>query len=120
MTKLKDNIFTVALIVIVLLLIGYIFTSDKPDYIKEYNGKIEALEAKVDSLHSINHGLVVESDSLKLRILDYNREIDILNSRIYAIQKSTQQEINAVDSFGHDELEKFFTDRYGQRNDSIE
>ena len=119
MIKLKDNIFTITLIVIVLLLIGYIFTSDKPDYIKEYNSKIEILEAKVDSLHSINHGLVTESDSLKLQILSYNREIKILNSRIYAIQKSTQQKIDNVDSFGDDELEKFFTNRYGQHQDSI-
>ena len=115
----SSNILTVVLIVIVLLLMGYIFTSDKPDYIKEYNSKIRVLEAKVDSLHSINHGLVDESDSLKLRILDYNREIEHLNSRIYAIQKSTQQEINAVDSFGDDELEKFFADRYRQLQDSI-
>jgi len=58
----SSNILTVVLIVIVLLLMGYIFTSDKPDYIKEYNSKIRVLEAKVDSLHSINHGLVDESD----------------------------------------------------------
>jgi len=115
----ESNIFTITLIVIVLLLIGYIFTQDEPDYIEGYNNKIEALEAKIDSLHSKNDVLVIESDSLKSEIASYTKEIKILNSRIYVIKKQTQQKINNVDSFGNDELEKFFAERYGQHNDSI-
>jgi len=115
----SSNIFTITLIVIVLLLIGYIFTQDEPDYIEGYNNKIEALEAKIDSLHSKNDVLVIESDSLKSEIASYTKEIKILNSRIYVIKKQTQQKINNVDSFGNDELEKFFAERYGQHNDSI-
>lgn len=119
MIKSSSNIFTLVLIVIVMLLIGYIFTQDKPDYIKDYNNKIEALEAKIDSLHSKNDILSIESDSLKSQITSYTKEIKILNSRIYVIKKQTQQKINNVDSFGNDELEKFFTERYRQHNDSI-
>ena len=115
----SSNIFTITLIVIVLILIGYIFTQDKPDYVKGYNDKIEALEAKIDSLHSKNDILVIESDSLKHQIISYNNEIKQLNSRIYVIKKQTQQKVNNVDSFGNDELEKFFAERYGQHNDSI-
>lgn len=115
----SSNIFTITLIVIVLILIGYIFTQDKPDYVKDYNNKIEALEAKIDSLHSKNDILVIESDSLKQQIISYNNEIKQLNSRIYVIKKQTQQKVNNVDSFGNDELEKFFAERYGQHNDSI-
>lgn len=115
----KNNIFTVALIVIVMILIGYIFTQDKPNYIEGYNNKIKALEAKIDSLHTKNNILSIESDSLKLKIASYNKEIKILNSRIYVIKKQTQQKVNNVDSFGNDELEKFFAKRYEQHNDSI-
>lgn len=115
----SSNIFTVALIVIVFFLIGYIFTQDKPDYVKDYSDKIEALEAKIDSLHSKNGVLVNESDSLKQQIISYNNEIKQLNSRIYVIKKQTQQKVDNVDSFGNDELEKFFAERYGQHNDSI-
>lgn len=119
MIKSSSNIFTLVLIVIVLLLIGYIYTKDEPNYIDEYNNKIEVLEAKIDSLHGINSHLASESNVLKQKILDYSKEIKILNSRIYVIQKQTQQKINNVDSFGDDELEKFFTNRYEQLNDSI-
>jgi chromosome segregation ATPase len=115
----SSNIFTITLIVVVLILIGYIFTQDKPDYVKDYNDKIEALEAKIDSLHSKNNILVIESDSLKQQITSYNNEIKQLNSRIYVIKKQTQQKVNNVDSFGNDELEEFFAERYGQHNDSI-
>ena len=116
----SSNIFTITLIVIVLILIGYAFLKkDKPDYVKGYNDKIEALEAKIDSLHSKNDILVTESDSLKHQIISYNNEIKQLNSRIYVIKKQTQQKVNNVDSFGNDELEKFFAERYGQHNDSI-
>lgn len=115
----SSNIFTVVLIVIVFFLIGYIFTQDKPDYVKDYSDKIEALECKIDSLHSKNSVLVNQSDSLKLKISSYNKEIKVLNSRIYVIKKQTQQKINNVDSFGNDELERFFSERYRQHNDSI-
>ena len=119
MIKSSSNIFTLILIVIVMLLIGYIFTQDKPDYIKDYNNKIEALEQKIDSLHSKNNVLEKQADSLELKLTESDKRIKQLNSRIYVIKKETQKQLDAVDLFGDDDLERFFAKRYGQYKDSI-
>ena len=119
MIKSSSNIFTLILIVIVMLLIGYIFTQDKPDYIKDYNNKIEALEQKIDSLHSKNNVLEKQTDSLELKLTESDNQIKKLNTRIYVIKKETKAQLDAVDLFGDDELEQFFAKRYRQHNDSI-
>ena len=45
------------LVVIGSCILVFAFLNDKEDYVDEYNAKIKALEAKVDSLHSENEGL---------------------------------------------------------------
>lgn len=87
--------------------------------VESYELKIELLEQKIDSIQLYNNELKLEADSLYTRISDYDIEIKKLNSRIYVIKKQTQQKLNAVDDFGDDELEKFFAERYGQHQDSV-
>ena len=87
--------------------------------VESYELKIELLEQKIDSIQSHNNELKLEADSLYMRISDYDIEIKKLNSRIYVIKKQTKQKLNAVDDFGDDELERFFAERYGQHQDTI-
>jgi cell division protein FtsB len=87
--------------------------------VESYQLKIELLEQKVDSLKVKNTVLKVEADSLNDKITEYDVKITKLNSRIYVIKKQTEKRLDAVDSFGDDELERFFAERYRQYKDSI-
>lgn len=100
------------------------FFQEKEDYVKDYNLKIQALEAKVDSLHSENFELVKESKILEDELISSNKRIKNLNLKINVIKNETQQKIDSVDFFGDDELERFFSERYksitkGQHSDTI-
>jgi len=100
------------------------FFQKKEDYVEDYNLKIQALEAKVDSLHAENSELVKESRVLEDQLASYDKRIKNLNLKINVIKKETQQRIDSVDFFGDDELERFFAERYkhiieGHNQDSI-
>jgi chromosome segregation ATPase len=104
-------------------IIVFNFFSKKEEYVEDYSLKIQALEAKVDSLHTENSELVKESKVLENQLSKYDKRIKNLNLKINVIKNETQQKIDAVDSFGDDELERFFTERYlkvkGQQKDTI-
>ena len=86
--------------------------------IEGYENAIKALEAKVDSLHTKNSALELEADSLEIKLEESDNKIKKLNTRIYVIKRRTQEQLDAVDLFGDDELEQFFAKRYRQ-SDSI-
>jgi|TARA_R110000803_G_scaffold39682_3_gene85596 peptidoglycan hydrolase CwlO-like protein len=115
----KFNTLNIILIVAIISLLYIVFFGEDEDYTQDYNVKIEALEQKVDSLHQTNASLKFEADSLGLRLESSDKKIKQLNTKIYVIKKETQKQLNAVNSFGNDELEQFFTKRYKQPNDSI-
>jgi uncharacterized coiled-coil DUF342 family protein len=111
-------------IIIGACIIAFNFFGEKEDYVNEYNAKIKALEAKVDSLHSENNELVNESKLLEEQIAGYDEKIKNLNIKINVIKNETKQKVDAVDFFGDDELERFFAERYkhileGQHQDTI-
>lgn len=85
--------------------------SSKVD-VAHYESLIDKLEQKVDSLHAKNDILVLEADSLELQLVESDKKIKQLNSRIYVIKRETQKQLDAVDLFGDDELERFFANRY--------
>lgn len=87
--------------------------------VKSYEDRINKLEKKVDSLHTKNIHLELESDSLIDRISNYTNRINNLNYRINVIQKQTKAKLDAVNSYSIDELQQFFTDRYRLDKDSI-
>ena len=92
--------------------IVYHFFGEKEDYVSEYNDKIALLEKKVDSLHAENSELENESKLLEEQIAGYDETIRNLNIRINVIKNETKKKVVAVDTFGIDELERFFTERY--------
>lgn len=100
-------------------IIGFHFFSEKEDYVTEYNAKIEALEAKVDSLHGINDELTFKIDTLNVQIGKLDQELDLKDNRINNLRYEISTKVDAVDNFNDDELERFFTERYRQYLDSI-
>lgn len=114
------NRVNVIIICFTTLVIFYILKMEKNEVdISPYLNKIEALEKKVDSLHTENTSLQFEADSLELRMSEYDSRIKNLNYTINVIKKETQTRLDAIDSFGDDELERFFAERYRQYKDSI-
>ena len=87
--------------------------------VKAYEDRINKLEMKVDSLHTENTHLEIESDSLVDRLTSYTNRINNLNYRINVIQKETKAKLDAVNNYSFNELQQFFTDRYGLDKDSI-
>ena len=116
---LKSNILNIILAVVIVSLLYVVFFTGDEDYVQNYNAKIEALEQKIDSLHSKNNVLEKQADSLELKLTESDNQIKKLNTRIYVIKKETKAQLDAVDLFGDDELEQFFAKRYRQSNDSI-
>ena len=95
------------------------YSSNEDEYINEYNNKIEALESKINSLHSINEELTLEIDTLNGQINKLDQEISKQDIKIVTLKRQTNEKVNNVDSFGDDELEQFFAERYRQYLDSI-
>ena len=95
------------------------YSSNEDEYINEYNNKIEALESKINSLHSINEELTLEIDTLNNQIIKLDQEISKQDIKIVTLKRQTNEKVNNVDSFGDDELEQFFAERYRQYLDSI-
>ena len=87
--------------------------------VKAYEDRINKLEQKVDSFHTKNTHLELESDSLIGRIASYTNRINNLNYRINVIQKQTKAKLDSVNSYTTNELQQFFTDRYRLNKDSI-
>tara|TARA_B110000196_G_C20743512_1_gene474297 strand:+ start:15 stop:398 length:384 start_codon:yes stop_codon:yes gene_type:complete len=115
----KERLITYSIIFILLsTLIYFVFLGDER-YVEDYNIKIDALEAKVDSLHHINDDLVFKIDTLNQEIVKLDLEIGQQDKKIVTLKYKVNEKVNSVDSFNDDELTRFFTERYGQYLDSV-
>ena len=114
----KERFISYSIIILLAsALIYFVFIGDE-EYVEDYNVKIEALEAKVDSLHNINDNLIVKIDTLNQEIIKLDKEIYNQDKKIVTLKYKVNEKVNSVDSFNDDELTKFFTERY-KENDSI-
>ena len=115
----KERLITYSIIFILLsTLIYFVFLGDE-EYVVDYNVKINALEAKVDSLHSVNDHLVFKIDTLNQEINKLDLEIGQQDKKIVTLKYKVNEKVNSVDNFNDDELTRFFTERYRQYIDSI-
>jgi regulator of replication initiation timing len=114
------NRINVILICITAVAIFYILKQQQEGVdLTPYLNQIEALEKKVDSLHTENTTLEKEADSLLVRMTNYDKKIQSLNYSINVIKKETKAKLDSIDKFGDDELERFFAERYYSKTDSI-
>lgn len=110
----KERVITYSIIFILLsTLIYFVFLGDER-YVEDYNLKIDALEAKVDSLHHINDDLVFKIDTLNQEIVKLDLEIGQQDKKIVTLKYKVNEKVNSVDNFNDDELTRFFTERYKQ------
>ena len=114
------NRINTVLICITAIAIFFILKQQQEEFdLSPYLDQIEALEKKVDSLHTQNYALQKEADSLELKMGEYDNKINNLNYTINVIKKETKAKLDSIDRFGDDELERFFAERYKQLNDTI-
>ena len=110
----KERLITYSIIFILLsTLIYFVFLGDEK-YVEDYNIKIDALEAKVDSLHHINDDLVFKIHTLNQEIVKLDLEIGQQDKKIVTLKYKVNEKVNSVDNFNDDELTRFFTERYKQ------
>jgi len=118
--KEKRNLYIVLIAIFLSLIYVLYFTPNKPTSSEyEYKSRINILKAKSDSLQKTNKYLVNKIDVLNLQVIDLDKSILLQDEKIITLKKQTNEKINNVDSFSDDELNMFFTNRYGQYLDSI-
>ena len=115
----RERVIYILKILVLICIIVWLLYTDRERYVEEYNAKIEALEQKVDSLHHENDELTFKIDTLNVEISKLDQQLDLKDDRINNLRYEISTKVDAVDSFNDDELEKFFTKRYGQYLDSI-
>lgn len=101
------------LIIISVISLSYYFVFFKDlEYIDIYKKQIEALDSKIDSLHSENKFLEQEVDSLNGAITFLDKEINEQDKLLDQLEKETNEKISSVDTLSVSDLTRFFTDRY--------
>jgi predicted RNase H-like nuclease (RuvC/YqgF family) len=115
----RERVIYVLKILVLICIVIWLLFNNKENYVDDYNNKIKALEAKVDSLHSINDNLTYKIDTLNVQINSLDKEIVNQDNLIKNLRIKTNEKVKAVDNFNDDELYQFFTERYRQYLDSI-
>ena len=115
----RERVIYILKILVLISIVIWLLYNNKEDYVDDYNNKIKALEAKVDSLHSINDNLTYKIDTLNVQINSLDKEIVNQDNLIKNLRIKTNEKVKAVDNFNDDELYQFFTERYRQYLDSI-
>tara|TARA_B100000927_G_scaffold7388_1_gene5867 strand:- start:5575 stop:5961 length:387 start_codon:yes stop_codon:yes gene_type:complete len=106
-------------LVLLLIILWLLFRNNGEDYVQKYQAQIEALNTKIDSLHSINDDLTYKIDTLNTQILSLDKEINNQDKLIKNLRIKTNEKVRAVDNFNDDELYQFFTERYRHVIDSL-
>lgn len=83
------------------------------EQVLEFESKIEELQIGIDSLNEANQILEVVADSLTNQIELTDLKIITLNTSLDELKLKKSEIPSIVDLIGDDELEQFFTDRYG-------
>jgi peptidoglycan hydrolase CwlO-like protein len=112
-TKFQINQQTLFYI-LVLLLLGYLIFSNTgiKTNVKDYKDKIESIQTKVDSVNTVNKQLDEKISNVDTQVLSITKEIHQVDKTITIIKKQTDEKVNSVDNYTHNELEQFFTNRY--------
>jgi len=113
------NRFSVILLCITTLCIFYILQKQPEIDIKKYETEINILQQKINLLEDKNDSLQQESIELEKTIAAYDERIKNLNREVNVIKRETKAKLDSIDKFGDDELERFFSDRYYTKTDSI-
>lgn len=107
--------FILLLIVAVLLIVNLINMNYIKTDVKSYEQKIKNLQVNIDSLSKINSGIDNKISEVNSEINNINNRIEKVDKNIIIIKKNTDEKVDDVDNFGLNQLEMFFSNRYGKK-----
>ena len=86
---------------------------------RKYETEINILQQQIKQLEGVNDSLEVESKELEIKLSKYDEKLKNLNREVNVIKRETKAKLDSIDKFGDDELERFFSERYYTKTDSI-
>ena len=113
------NRINVILICITALAVFYILQKGPEIDMRKYQTEINILQQQIKQLEGVNDSLVGESKELEIKLATYDEKLKNLNREVNVIKRETKAKLDSIDKFGDDELERFFSDRYYSKADSI-
>lgn len=110
---MKNNFQTILLLAVLAMTIYSVFSvNDLRTNIKQYKNKIDKIQNKIDSTQTVNLELKERVSQINKNIYLLSDKINSVNNDIKQIKKNTDEKVNAIDTIGFNELERFFSDRY--------
>ena len=112
------QIITNILLVIIggLVVYSILFTATIKVDVKSFYNRIDSLQTKIDSAYMVNKELDAKISRVENNIESINQQITVVDNNINIIKTRTNAKVNDVDTYTQSQLEKFFTDRYGENN----
>jgi len=108
-------IFGFIIIVLFFIIIyGFINQNNFKSQIEENKNKIEYVQKQNDSLSKANLDIRNKFSTFENNINAIDKKINNTNIQIDKIKKQTNEKVYIIDSYSVNELELFFTKRYGQ------
>lgn len=107
--------FVLLLIVAVLLIVNLVNMNNIKTDVKFYEDRIKSLQLNVDSLTKINGNIDDRISNVNSEINSINTKIEKIDKNIKIIKNNTDEKVDNVDNFGINELELFFSTRYGKK-----
>lgn len=116
MSKIKITKEFVLLLIIAGLLIINLFRINVIDTdVKKYEDRIKSLQTNIDSISKINSEINNKIITLNGDISTITNKIEKVDKTINIIKRNTDEKVSNVDNFSFNELELFFTKRYGKK-----
>jgi len=113
------NRVSVILLCLTTVAVFYILQKGPEIDIAHYETQINILQQQIQHLEGVNDSLEIESKELEIKLASYDEKLKNLNREVNVIKRETKAKLDSIDKFGDDELERFFSDRYYTKTDSI-
>jgi peptidoglycan hydrolase CwlO-like protein len=114
---MKINKTNVLLVIVAILAAYSIFQGSKiRTDVAGYNAKIDSIQNEIDSVQLVNEKLTEQISVIDKDIDKVDGNIQNVTKNITIIKKQTDEKIDSVNNFNFSDLEKFFTERYSNKN----
>ena len=111
---INNNKQNILLIIVIVLAAWNIFNTNgiKTD-VKSYKEKIESIQVQVDSAQSVNKEIDEKIVGVKENVSSITKEIHHIDNNLTIVKEKTNEKVINVELIGNVELERLFTERYG-------
>jgi peptidoglycan hydrolase CwlO-like protein len=106
--------FILLVVIACLMVYGIITINNIKTDVNHYEHKMDSIQTNIDSINTLNSVINNNIERLNGDISNITIEIENVDKKINIIRQNTDEKINSVDTFGVNQLELFFTNRYGK------